>query len=173
MLTSCPLSLSLSLSLSLILSLSYTHTLSLSFPSLSYTHPLTHSHTHPHTHTHIRQVSRRSTTGSISSSHDSESISERNGLLERPSVPAPTLKLPKPVVLPHHDDMKRMCLADFNMLKVLGKGSFGKVCTYIYTVPRSECEYYDVVPNVCIVLSVCNVCNLCNVCMYVCMYVCM
>jgi novel protein kinase C epsilon type len=72
-------------------------------------------------------VSRRSTVGSVSSSHDSESVSERNGLLERPSIPAPTLQLPKPVVLPNNDEMRRMSLADFTLLKVLGKGSFGKV----------------------------------------------
>ena len=63
----------------------------------------------------------------MSSSHHSESLSERNGLLERPSIPAPTLQLPKPVVLPNNDEMKIMSLADFTLLKVLGKGSFGKV----------------------------------------------
>ena len=76
-------------------------------------------------------------------------MSERNGLLERPSIPAPTLQLPKPVVLPNNDEMKIMSLADFTLLKVLGKGSFGKVsrgqfallcvskATYLYSRPSA------------------------------------
>lgn len=63
--------------------------------------------------------SRRSTGGSVSSTHD-------NGTVESPSIPAPVRPGTIPVELPQSLGRK-MTLQDFQFLKVLGKGSFGKV----------------------------------------------
>ena len=77
-----------------------------------------HTHTHHFKHS---QVSSRRSTGSTSSTHENGTVESQS-----PTVPAPIRPSAIPIELPQ-GLTQRMDLSDFTFLKVLGKGSFGKV----------------------------------------------